>query len=74
MALSEYAYTPMTRIKKVAIGLSILWCFWVSNYARELISGHNKMNGEGETLIVFAAYGLFLWWVSIKKAGGWTAY
>lgn len=74
MALSEYAYTPMERKKVAALVLAGGWAILVSDYMREVATKTHSTNGDGEVLIIFAVYGLFLWWLSVKKAGGWTAY
>jgi len=60
--------------KKVAIGfVAMVWCWLVSDYAREFIS-IDRDAGEAEAFLLFLLWGLFLWWLSKRYGQGWTFY
>lgn len=59
--------------KSVVAIAALVWSYAVSDYARDVMIRSRDV-GDIEALLLFFLWGLFLWWLAKRYAGGWTFY
>jgi len=59
---------------KIALGVTFVWAYAVSEYIRDNFRRGGPSDGEAEAFLACCLWGLCLWWVSRRYSSGWNGY